>query len=234
MDAQTVVKNLHPLEVKVILSYPQDGELTAEGVERALSLKSGNGNQALSWLCAKGIVGETRREKAVYYEITATGLDWKENGSPEEKIVSFVGQNPGKTLPEIESGLKIDNRDVGRAFGVLSKVGILVMDGEKKVFVDESSNDESSHDGTSKKDGYFAPIKSLLEKGAVAEGHLLAEDALSDAEKAAVKGLSRKRGAGDSPFRTVEKETVFFGFTAEHAALVSALKAAGISCDEAG
>jgi phenylalanyl-tRNA synthetase alpha chain len=224
MDAQTVIKNLHPLEVKVILSCPKDGELTAEGVEKTLSLKSGNGNQALSWLCAKGIVRETRREKAVYYEITGIGLDWKQNGSPEEKIVMFVEENPEKTLPEIASGLNIDNKDAGRAFGLLSKAGILAMDGEKKVFQGESS----------KKDGYFAPIRSLLEKGAVAEGRLLAENALSDAEKAAVKGLSKKRGAGDSPFRTVEKETVFFVFTGEHAALADALKAAGISGDEVG
>ncbi|MDR1470801.1 MAG: phenylalanine--tRNA ligase subunit alpha [Spirochaetaceae bacterium] len=227
MDAQAVIKNLHPLEVKVILSYPQKAELTAEGVEKTLSLKSGNGNQALSWLCAKGVVGETRREKAVYYEITATGLDWKQNGSPEEKIAAFVGRNPGKTLPEIASGLNIDNRDAGRAFGQLSQAGILAMDGEKRV---------ASGDGA-KKDGYFAPIKSLLEKGADAASAgngLVAENALSDAEKAAVKGLSKKRGAGDSPFRTVEKETVFFAFTGEHAALAAALKAAGISGDEAG
>jgi phenylalanyl-tRNA synthetase alpha chain len=224
MNVQTVIKNLHPLEVKVILGYRRGDELTVAGVEKNLSLKSGNGNQALSWLLSKGIVAELRREKVVFYEITGTGLEWKKNGLPEERIVSFVEKNPGRTLPEIASGLQIDNKDVGSAFGALSRAGILVMDGEKKV----------SADNLSRKEGYFAPLRSLLEKGSAAQDKLLAENMLTDAEKSLVGGISKKRGAGDSPFRTVEKETVFYGFTAEHAVLKDALNAAGISGDEIG
>jgi phenylalanyl-tRNA synthetase alpha chain len=224
MDAQAVIKNLHPLEVKVVLGYQKGDELTVSGVERGLALKSGSGNQALSWLSSKGIVVELRREKAVFYEITGTGLDWRQNGLPEENIVTFVEGNPGKILPEIASGLNIDNKDVGSAFGALSRAGILVMDGAKRVSVGDLS----------RREGYFAPLRSLLEKGAAAQDRLLAENTLSDAEKVLVRGLSKKRGAADSPFRTVEKEKVFYGFTAEHAALKDALKAAGISGDEIG
>jgi hypothetical protein len=48
-----MVKNLHPLEVKVILRYGAGDELSASAVEADLGLKPGNGNQALSWLAAK-------------------------------------------------------------------------------------------------------------------------------------------------------------------------------------
>jgi hypothetical protein len=34
MDAQTVIKNLHPLEVKVVLGFQRGDELTVSGVER--------------------------------------------------------------------------------------------------------------------------------------------------------------------------------------------------------
>ncbi|MDR1096008.1 MAG: phenylalanine--tRNA ligase subunit alpha [Spirochaetaceae bacterium] len=224
MDAQTVIKNLHPLEVKVILGYQKDDELTVSGVERDLALKSGSGNQALSWLYAKRILTVAHRESAVYYEITGTGLDWKGKGFPEEKIVAFVEGNPGKTLPEIASGLNIDNKDVGSAFGALSRAGILTMNGEKRV----SAGD------LSKREGYFAPLRSLFEKGAAAQDGLLAENALSGAEKVLVKGLSKKRGAGDSPFRTVEKETVYYRFSTEYDALKEAITAAGISGEEIG
>jgi phenylalanyl-tRNA synthetase alpha chain len=223
MDTQAVVKNLHPLEVKVILGYQRGDELSANGVEGRLALKSGNGNQALSWLLAKRVVAEARREKAVFYEMTGTGLDWKQKGPPEARIVAFVGKNPGRSLPEIASGAGIDNKDVGSAFGSLSRAGILVMDGDKRVSLAGADVD-----------GYFAPLYSLLDKGAAAEGGFLAENALNDTEKGLVKGLSKKRGAGDSPFRTVEKETVFYGFTDEYAALKDALTAAGISGDEVG
>jgi phenylalanyl-tRNA synthetase alpha chain len=52
IDIQSMVKNLHPLEIRIILSYKQGDELTIEKVEGDLGLKSGNGNQALSWLAA--------------------------------------------------------------------------------------------------------------------------------------------------------------------------------------
>jgi phenylalanyl-tRNA synthetase alpha chain len=61
MDIQSTVKNLHPLEVRIILSYQQDDELTIEKAEKELNFKSGNGNQAFSWLAGKGIVEELRR-----------------------------------------------------------------------------------------------------------------------------------------------------------------------------
>ena len=62
-----MVKNLHPLEIRVLLSYKKDDELTVEKIEKDLELKSGNGNQALSWLAAKGLIYIVRRDKAVFY-----------------------------------------------------------------------------------------------------------------------------------------------------------------------
>ena len=67
IDIKNVVKNLHPLEVRILLSYKKGDELTIEKVESDLGFKPGNGNQALSWLAGKGLIGEIRRETAVYY-----------------------------------------------------------------------------------------------------------------------------------------------------------------------
>jgi phenylalanyl-tRNA synthetase alpha chain len=81
-------------------------------------------------------------------------------------------------------------------------------------------------------------LRGLLEKAA--DGGLLAEALLSVAEKSAMSGIAKKRGAADAAFRQIDRETVIFGFTAAEdgsvpaEALAAGLKAAGITGDEIG
>jgi len=229
-DVQNMAKNLHPLEVRILLSYKRGDEMTIERVERELGFKPGNGNQALSWLAGKGLVGEVRRETAVFYELTDLGRGWKEGGTPEERIVALVREKPGAMgLPEIAGALGLEKKDIGSAFGSLSKVGVLSLDAGKNVVMAPAALP-----------GHFAVLRGLLEKAAASEGGLLAEAALGPGEKAAISGVAKKRGTADAAFRQADRETVVFGF-AEAAdgsvpaeALAETLKAQGITGDEIG
>jgi phenylalanyl-tRNA synthetase alpha chain len=224
---KNIVKNLHPLEVRIILNYKKEDELTIEKVEQDLGFKPGNGNQALSWLAGKGLVGEIRRETAVFFELTDLGRAWKEKGSPEERIIELVKINSGKLkLPDIAKALNIENKDIGSAFGSLSKLGILAMDGDKNVIMSKEPSIDQ-----------FAVLRGLLEKGLKGA---IAESSLNAAEKSAMSGIAKKRGAADAPFRQIDRETVYFSFTtAEDGSIpaleaAQALKAAGITGDEIG
>ncbi|MCL2381380.1 MAG: phenylalanine--tRNA ligase subunit alpha [Treponema sp.] len=239
IDIQTTVKNLHPLEVRIILSYKKGDELTVEKVESELGLKSGNGNQALSWLSGKGLVSELRREPAVFYELTSLGREWKERGTVEERIARLVLGKSGLRLPDIAAELGLENKDIGSAFGSLSKLGVLALDADKRVTValrpDEFSGGRPAVGDAAR---HFAVLRGLLDKAANAG--MLAEAELSPPEKTAMAGIAKKRGAADAAFRQVDRETVVFGFTvtedggvpAEDAA--AALRSAGISGDETG
>ncbi|GHU96595.1 phenylalanine--tRNA ligase alpha subunit [Spirochaetia bacterium] len=245
IDIQNTVKNLHPLEVRVILAYKKGDELSVERVEQDLGFKPGNGNQALSWLAGKGIVSEIRRETGIFFELTDLGREWKEKGSPEERIIELVritgdGTSPGLRLPDIAQTLALDNKDVGSAFGSLSKLGVLAMDGDKRVTLALSADQlVNGRPVTGEAADHFAVIRGLLDKAA-ADGGLLAEAALSVPEKAAIAGIAKKRGAADAAFRQADRETVIFGFTrnpdgsADVEAVAAALKAAGITGDEIG
>jgi phenylalanyl-tRNA synthetase alpha chain len=235
MDIQNTVKNLHPLEIRIVLSYKKGDELSVEKVEKDLDFKAGNGNQALSWLAGKNVVSELRRETAVFYELTELGREWKDKGSPEERIVELVRIQSGLRMPEIAGTLKLENKDIGSAFGALSKLGVLAMDADKKVTMalpaDRLVNGRPAKGEAAE---HFAVIRGLLDKAASAEGGLLAEAELSAAEKNAMAGIAKKRGAADAPFRQADRETVIFGFTPDAEPLAAALKAAGITGDEAG
>ena len=239
-----MIKNLHPLEVRVLLSYKKGDELTVEKIEKELELKSGNGNQALSWLAAKGLISIVRRETAVFYELTGLGQEWKDKGSPEERILEIIRQRIKKMeesprLPELAEILKMENKDIGSAFGNLSKLGVLGMNEEKKVTITLSLEDLDKPEKNPVL-AHFRLIKAIFQKLISSEQGLIAESSLNDEEKNFISGISKKRGASDAAFRQIEKETVFYSFTiadngtvpAEEAAL--ALKSAGISGEEIG
>jgi len=243
IDIKNTVKNLHPLEVRILLTYKKGDELTIEKVERDLGYKPGNGNQALSWLAGKGLINEIRRETSVYYELTGLGQEWKEKGSPEEQMLALIRQKlkneqDKPRLPDIAQALNMENKDIGSAFGSLSKLGILSMDGDKKVIIslplehldDPEKNPILAH---------FNLMKGLFKK-VVMSGGLLAEAELNDNEKKIMSGIAKKRGASDAPFRQIDRETVYFNFTVSEdgsvpaAEAADALKAAGITGDEIG
>jgi phenylalanyl-tRNA synthetase alpha chain len=233
MDLQSTVKNLHPLEIKIILHYKNGDELTIDRVEKELGLKSGNGNQALSWLAGKNIVRELRRTIQCSYELTALGRAWNEKGTPEERIIALIREKAAMGLPDIAAALGLENKDIGSAFGSLSKQGVLAMDGDKKVIAGSNLKE-----GKTAGNEQLLLVRGLLEKGAAAD--CISEADLGEAEKKAVAGISKKRGAADAAFRIIERETVVFGFAEAAAdipgrdALAAALRDAGISGDEIG
>jgi phenylalanyl-tRNA synthetase alpha chain len=218
-----IIKNLHPLEVKVLLAYKSDAELTVEKIEKELDFKAGNGNQALSWLAAKHLITEKQRKLSVFFELTDFGRVWKEKGSPEERIIELVRSKQGLSLPEIAENLGLDQKDVGSAFGNLAKSGILTLDNAKKVSIAASVSRQTVE--------YLAVLRSLLEKGAKTA---LAEAGLPDNEKNLIRQIAKKRGAADSPFRIIERETVIWEWTAERDKIAAALENAGVSGSELG
>ena len=76
MDPRSLVKSLHPLEVKVLLRYGTGDRLDAARLEAELGYKEGHSNQAFSWLSAKGLAAEDGREARTVYEITPLGREF--------------------------------------------------------------------------------------------------------------------------------------------------------------
>lgn len=223
MDVQGIVKNLHPLEVRLLRSYKSGEHITAERLEKELSYKPGHANQAFSWLAGKELLSVVSRTAHTYFEITDIGRSFAAKGTPDERIIALIKEKGAHSLPNIAQALGIENKDVGSSFGTLSKEGILQMDDAKKAIYTGKDLPERITD-----------TKTLLQKALKAEGGLLDEISLSSNEKAIMSTLAKKRGAADSPFRIVERETVTYTLSDEAQAVKKALEEAGITGEEAG
>lgn len=223
MDVQNIIKNLHPLEIKVLLTYSQKDELTAEKLIKDLDYKEGHCNQAFSWLGGKDLVSVVSRTPHTFYEITDIGREIAKTGTPEERIINLVKESGAKALPEIAAALNLENKDVGSAFGQLSKDGILKMNAEKKA--------EYAGGPTPAR---LILAKDLFVHAAAAENGQLDNAALSADEQKAIALYAKKRGAADSPFKIIERETVVYKLTPAAADVVEALKKSGITGNEIG
>ncbi len=215
------VKNLHPLEVRA-LTYIEPGmSVSSDELVEALGMNVGQCNQALSWLSAKELAVEEKRDSRVFFELTETGREYAELGPPVERIFNLVRRETGLTLPEISSRLGLENSDTGSAFGLLSKLGYLALGFEKTV---EVKIDEVPE--------VISVTKALLRK-AVEKGALDQND-LSGEEIDFISRISKKRGAAGAPFRTVERDTVFFGLTQAGIETRNEVLARGLTGDEIG
>jgi len=214
------VKSLHPLEVKVLRSIT--GDLSAEKIISELGFNLGQCNQAFSWLEQKGCIKEKEVKKRKLYEITDVGRHYHGDGLPEERIISLLKEKGPKTLPEISKELNLENKDTGSAFGQLSKEGVLGMNSEKKAAFKEGASSER-----------VALLRALLDK-AVSEEGTLDEEGLTGDEISALSRVSKKRGAGSSAFRIIEREEITYAFTDVAEEVKKALENAGISGEEIG
>ena len=223
MDYKTLIKNLHPLEVKVLLKYGLTDELTSSRLQMELGYKEGHANQAFSWLAGKKLLAETARTPHMYFELTDFGRAVAKNGTAEERVVQYLKQNGPALLPDIARALALENKEIGSAFGSLSKAGVLAMNEQKKVIYTEKPLPER-----------FSIAKQLIQKALSAENNLLDAAQLSKQEIEVMGGLAKKRGTSDSPFRTIERETVAYKLTDGFARVVEALKKAGVTGNEIG
>ena len=223
MDISGIIKNLHPLEIKVLLKYTQKDELPSARLQKELDYKEGHANQAFSWLGGKELVKEISRTPHTFFEITDLGKELSEKGTVEERVVSFLKENGAKVLPEIASSLGLEQKDIGSAFGQLSKEGILAMNPEKKA--EYTGKDLPAR---------ITLTTQILKKAVLSADGILNKESLSAEELDVISSLSKKRGAADSPFREFTRETVVYQLCGESDAVAAELRKVGVTGNEIG
>ena len=196
------IKNLHPLEIKLLRFAEKDSELTASVVIDRQNYNVGQCNQAFSWLMSKGFVEEVSRVLNVSYELTETGRFQAENGMPSLRIFALLSEDGEMTLPQICEKLCLENSDIGSAYGALAKAGVAAMTPDHKVFlVSDTLPDD------------LTVLQSLLERGK--EVGYIPENSLNQREKDLIASISKKRSGGNAPFRVDEREVITYRLTPE-------------------
>ncbi len=227
MSAETVIKGLHPLEIRLLRHFQPGEVITPARAIAELSFNLGQFNQAVSWLGAKGLLQEAGRLRRTEYELTDLGREYRLAGTPEERLMRLAAEAGPLTLPQIAERLGLESRDVGSAFGTLSKEGLLAMDGEKRVTLAGGAG------GAGTSPGLLAFTRRLLDRFDPPET-VLEEAQLPAPEAELAASLSRKRGAGRGLFKVSEREEVHYSLTPAGAEARREVLERGITGEEIG
>jgi phenylalanyl-tRNA synthetase alpha chain len=223
MPNDSLLKSLHPLEVKILLAYGQGEPFSAARLEKDLGFKPGQPNQALNWLAGKGLVEEVSRQRRLSYTLTELGRVFKEQGTLEERLAALLKKEGPLTLPDIASRLAVEAREIGSAFGALSKAGLAAMNEAKKAML--VARAEMRESGLATIRALFALFNDREEVG---------EQELSPAQAELIASYTRKRGAERGAFRALEREEVGFTLTAAGREAAAQLKRQGATGEEVG
>ena len=221
MERQQLIKELHPLETRVLLHFKQADSISSERLQQELGYKPGQSNQAFAWLEAKQLIEETQRTKVTEYSITELGIEYRDKGTPEERLFKLVQTEGPSRLPEAAQKLGLENKEVGSAFGAAAGWGLLAMDEQKQVVC----KDESKQEELQKRQDLLCLFADQAPK---------LEQDLSQEQKTLIQSLSRKRGADKGMFRVIEREQVAYRLTKAGLQVAEQLRRAGVSGEEIG
>lgn len=213
------VKNLHPLEIKLLRHVNLSENITADRIISELGYKVGQCNQAFSWLEAKKCLEESGRNRNVIYELTELGKEQKANGMPVERIFTFLSEKGPHAMPEIADALSLEKSDVGSAFGLLSKEGITKLNEERKAEIVKPELPKE-----------VQIQRSLLDRA----DDFIDDSTLSNEERKAIQALAKKRGAANSTFKLIEREEVSYTLTSLGEEVKNAVLQANITGEEFG
>ncbi len=222
MIDQSAARALHPLEVKIILTFDAGALIDSARVRETLGFKEGQDQQAFSWLVAKGVLEEADRQTEVFYELTPLGQEWHDKGTPARRIFSLLREAGPLSLPDIAQKLGLDQKTVGSAFGALSKEGVCAVDASRCAVIVRPELPQSVVD-----------TEALLGAASM-QGGSLPEGALSPQQKALMAQIAKKRGAQDAPFRIAERARVLFRLTPRVVEYREAVVALGMTGEELG
>jgi len=222
MDAvDTIIRTLHPLEIKVLRVVEQGEKITPALLMERLSFNLGQCNQVFSWLSAKELFAETERFTVVSYEITELGQEYFKKGTPEERIMTLLENHGELTVPELVERTELENKDVGSAYGMLSKEGVLAMNENKAVFIKDTA-----------KNTRLKSIRELLKL--LHEQKLLKHMELRPELQNLASSLAKKRGSATSICKQTERDEVTYVLTTQGEAVKKALLQKGVTGEEIG
>jgi phenylalanyl-tRNA synthetase alpha chain len=222
LELEQAVKSLHPLEIRLLLRFggAETEKLDAEALQEQLGYNVGQCNQSFSWLAGKGLIAESERCTRIEYAITELGREYRRVGTPERRLYDLVSAEGPLDLSRLAQRLSLESREVGSAFGALSKGGLVGMNQDKQVELRSGSPEA------------LEAVGALL---AAFDGReSLFADELPPAQAELAVSLARKRGTERAMFRAAEREQVTYRVTPEGRRVTEALRRQGATGEEVG
>lgn len=213
-------ESLHPLENKFLLSFNHGNLLTASRVIELSGLDESRLDMASGWLASKGLLSVTEEAGASIVTLTETGAEYREKGTPEQRIIRGLQEGKQFTVKDILQTWGMDPSEVSSATGSLKTSGVIrIVQGGMLELVPGA--DTRPYD-------FLGAV--IGEVGAAGSVDL---PGLSQDKQELIQVNFHKRGKGKGIFRITEKKNRFYSLTSDGREILQLLQKRGAVTEEA-
>lgn len=218
-EQNTVLESLHPLENKFLLAFERSGDRSAKEIMAVSGLDESRLDMAAGWLVAKSLIEPAGEEVTTYVTLTETGVDYREKGTPENRIIAALREGKRFTVKDVIQSWGLEPSEVSSATGSLktSKIIRIVQGGVLELDPAGSTASYDRVQGTIAKAGR-EPV--LLESFPKDEQDIIHEN-------------FHKRGKGKGIFRVTEKKNRSYRITETGKGILDLIRERGAVTEEA-
>lgn len=199
-SAETIITNLHPLEIRTLLAFRQKDQLSVTDVLRIAALSEEHLRRAVEWLQHKGLIVVAVEHTQLHATLTETGFVLNDRKLLELRILDVLEARGSTSIPELARQIQEDPKDTNSAAANLKNAGSVEILPGGMVALREG-----------------ADFNELLRQqrliGQLAAAGTRRKDDLDAADWAIIERNSRKRGKGKGLFRIMEKVEKHFALT---------------------
>lgn len=189
-----IIKELHPLEGKIILAFKGQKKLNLEDLSKITKLPESQIRRSIQWLITKNVLKIAKRETVQSASLTELGSKYAQKGLPEARLLKKLQDK--KEVKIGKTGL--EPQELSGAIGCLKEHDIIeIKDGCIK-FKSPKNVDQ---------------VLKVQECIAKFEDQAIYIDNLCEEERLIVQSMSRKRGKSKGVFQIKEGETFVYEIT---------------------
>lgn len=181
--SENIIKELHPLEIKILLLFKEEPELSDHTLGARSNLYPQDIRRATEWLQSKGIIIRTPEKTYTTIDLTELGMKYDRDGTPEKKVIDFLKKKQQLKISEIDFFL--DDEEKKEAIKFLKLYDIIDIQAGGILVLKNNQNIEK-----------IEILQSLIKK---AYNKILLED-LNDIEKNLVFERYKERGKSRNVF----------------------------------
>ena len=211
------IKDLHPLEVKVLRAFVEEESLDLEAIADRGGVDTAQARRSVEWLLTRGAMEITEEKRSCIVSLTDTGRAYAEKKTPELRI--YEAALAGADMAALRNRDDMEASEAGSAVGALKKAGLLKI-------LPEGAVEAVPGERLAEFEAVQALIEEVGSKGRVIQGEL------SEAQGEIVSGLHRKRSKSKGVFRVDEEVDRTFKLTSGGRDLLDTLIATGASGEE--
>ncbi|MCK4353373.1 phenylalanine--tRNA ligase subunit alpha [candidate division WOR-3 bacterium] len=202
-NTNRVLKELHPLEVKVLLALKGKEKLTSEEIINIARISEAHLRRAAGWLETKKLIKIIKDTKTFVY-LTETGKKYYKKGIPEKQIIELIDKKQVVNIKDIN----LEPTEISKAIGFLKNENIIeIKSGGTLTFKDKTQLEKVNH------------IQNLIDKAH--KGIPL--ETLAKEDKKIIEERYRERGKGRGMFEITRKQYSTLIITKQGGQVISSL-----------